>query len=105
MEQEKAEAELAQKKADLVAYVVKSGQISKEEIESSEELKGYVNTLDKKSLMAIVGERLSASVDEKSGKEIETSETKEDVHVASNLNNEDDEVVDGSSIMRNFLRK
>ena len=105
MEQEKAEAELAQKKSDLIAYVVKSGQISKEEIESSEELKGYVNTLDKKSLMAIVGERLSASVNEKSEKEIETSETKEDVHVASNLNNEDDEVVDGSSIMRNFLRK
>lgn len=105
MEQEKAEAELAQKKSDLIAYVVKSGQISKEEIESSEELKGYVNTLDKKSLMAIVGERLSASVNEKSEKEIETSEIKEDVHVASNLNNEDDEVVDGSSIMRNFLRK
>lgn len=105
MEQEKAEAELAQQKEDLIASVVKSGQITREEIESSEELKGYVDCLDKKSLMSIVGERLTASMNEKPEKEIETSETKEDIHVSSNLNNEDDEVVDGSSIMRNFLRK
>ena len=105
MEQEKAEAELAQKKEDLIASVVKSGQITREEIESSEELKSYVDTLDKKSLMSIVGERLTASMNEKPEKEIETSETKEDIHVSSNLNNEDDEVVDYSSVMRNFLRK
>ncbi len=105
MEQEKAEAELAQKKEDLIASVIKSGQITREEIEKSEELQGYVNTLDKKSLMAIVGERLSASISNKPEKEIETSETKEDIHVSSNLNNEDDEVVDYSSVMRNFLRK
>ena len=106
IEQEKAEAELAQKKEDLIASVVKSGQVTREEIEKSEELQGYVNTLDKKSLMALVGERLSASISDKSEDEnIETSETKSDVHVASNLNNEDDEVVDKASIMRNFLKK
>lgn len=105
IEQEKAEAELAQKKEELIASVCKSGQITREEIESSEELKGYVDTLDKKSLMSIVGERLTASMNDKSEKEIETSETKEDIHVSSNLNNEDDEVVDYSSVMRNFLRK
>ena len=105
MEQEKAEAEFAQKKEKLIASVVKSGQISREEIESSEELKGYVDTLDKKSLMSIVGERLTASMNEKPEKEIETSETKEDIHVSSNLNNVDDEVIDNVSIMRNFLKK
>lgn len=106
IEQEKAESELAQKKEDLIASVVKSGQVTREEIEKSEELQGYVNTLDKKSLMALVGERLSASISDKSENEnIETSESKSDVHVASNLNNEDDEVVDKASIMRNFLRK
>ena len=105
MEQEKAEAELAQQKEDLIASVVKSGQITREEIESSEELKGYVDTLDKKSLMSIVGERLTASMNEKPEKEIETSETKEDIHVSSNLNNVDDEVIDNVSIMRNFLKK
>ena len=106
IEQEKAEAELTQKKEDLIASVVKSGQVTREEIEKSEELQGYVNTLDKKSLMALVGERLSASIGDKSENEnIETSESKSDVHVASNLNNEDDDVVDKASIMRNFLRK
>lgn len=105
MEQEKVDAELAQKKEDLIASVIKSGQITREEIETSEELSGYVDNLDKKSLMAIVGERLSASVDSKTEDNVETSETKSDVHVASNLNNEDDEVVDKASIMRNFLRK
>ena len=105
MEQEKAEAELAQQKEELIASVVKSGQISREEIESSEELKGYVNCLDKKSLMSIVGERLTASMNDKPENKIETSEVKEDIHVSSNLNNEDDEVVDYSSVMRNFLRK
>lgn len=105
MEQEKVAAELAQKKEDLIASVIKSGQITREEIEASEEFSGYVDNLDKKSLMAIVGERLSASVDNKTDENIETSESKSDVHVASNLNNEDDEVVDKASIMRNFLRK
>lgn len=105
MEQEKVDAELAQKKEDLIASVVKSGQITRDEIEKSEEFSGYVDNLDKKSLMAIVGERLSASVGDKTKNDVETSETKSDVHVASNLNNEDDEVVDKASIMRNFLRK
>lgn len=105
MEQEKVAAELAQKKEDLIASVIKSGQITREEIETSEEFSGYVDNLDKKSLMAIVGERLSASVDNKTDENIETSESKSDVHVASNLNNEDDEVVDKASIMRNFLKK
>ena len=104
MEQEKVATELAQKKEDLIASVVKSGQITREEIEKSEEFSGYVENLDKKSLMAIVGERLSASVDKKNEAEVETSETKNDVHVTSNLNT-DDEVVDGATIMRNFLRK
>ena len=104
MEQEKVTAELEQKKEELIASVVKSGQITREEIEESEEFSGYVENLDKKSLMAIVGERLSASVDNKKETDVETSETKNDVHVASNLNTED-EVVDRASIMRNFLRK
>lgn len=103
MEQEKAAAELAQKKEELIASVIRSGQLTREEIENSEEFSGYVNNLDKKSLMAIVGERLSASVNTAS-KDVDVSESKNDTHVASNLNNEDDEVLDGASIMRNYLK-
>lgn len=105
MEQAQLEEELQQKKKELIASVVKSGQITAEEIEKSEELSGYVDSLDKKSLMAIVGERLSASVGNKTD-DVETSEiNKDNTHISSNLNNEDDETVDMASIMRGYLRK
>ena len=97
MEQEK----IAQKKEDLIASVIKSGQIAREEIEKSEELSGYVNELDKKSLMAIVGERLSASVDNPKETKVDTSEINE-LHIASNLNCEDTDAV---SLMRKFINK
>lgn len=104
LEQEKLEAELAEKKENLIASVVKSGQITREEIKDSEELSGYVNNLDKASLMSIVGERLIVSLDKKEEKKVETSEMK-DVQIASNLNNDDDETIDKASIMRKFLKK
>ena len=101
MEQAKMAAELAQKKEELISSVIKSGQITREEIEASEEMQNYVNELDKKSLMAIVGERLSASVSNETNSDVETSTIK-DTHVATNLNNEDTDAV---SIMRRFLNK
>lgn len=101
MEQEKITSELAQKKEDLIASVIKSGQITREEIEKSEELSGYVNDLDKKSLMAIVGERLSVSVDSTKESKVDTSEINE-LHIASNLNCEDTDAV---SLMRKFINK
>lgn len=104
LEQEKLEAELEEKKETLISSVIKSGQITREEIEESEELSGYVNNLDKGSLMSIVGERLIASLDKKEEKKVETSEIK-DVQIASNLNNDDDETINKASIMRKFLHK
>lgn len=104
LEQEKMEAEFAEKRENLISSVIKSGQITREEIENSEELSGFVNELDKASLMSIIGERLIASLDKKPDKKEETSETKY-VQIASNLNAGDDEVFDKASIMRKFLRK
>ena len=101
MEQAKMDAELAQKKEELISSVIKSGQITREEIEASEEMQNYVNELDKKSLMAIIGERLSASVSNETNSDVETSTVK-DAHVSTNLNNEDTDAV---SIMRRFLNK
>ena len=71
-------------------------------------MKGFVDTLDKKSLMAIVGERLLASVsDTKNGTTVETSETKENVQVSTNLNNAEEEVSieDKVSAFRKYLKK
>lgn len=105
IQQEKIVAELKQKKEDLIASVIKSGQITREEIEASEEFSGYVDNLDKKSLMAIVGERVSASLTNRANKNVETSEVESGIHISSNLNNEDDANVDKASIMRHFLKK
>lgn len=108
-EQERIEAETAQKKEDLIASVVKSGQITREEIESSEEMTEWVNTLNKQAFMSVIGERVMASIETKETKEVETSEIKETVNVATNLNSEDDETPlsekEKASIVRRSLYK
>lgn len=111
IEREKAEAEITAQREELIASVVKSGMITKEELETSEEMKQMVAELDKKSLMSIVGERLAMSMSEKETKKTETevSEVKtETVHVATNLNNDDEETVsmkDKVASLRKSLRK
>ena len=102
-EQTRIANELAEKKEALIASVVKSGQITREEIEESEELSSFVNNLDKKSLMAIVGERLSASMETSAKADVEVSSAKP-VNASTNLNTSDDEIVSKSAIMRNYLK-
>lgn len=93
IEKQKAEAKIVAQREDLVSSVIKSGMITKEELETSEEMKKMVAELDKKSLMSIVGERLAMSMSEKEIKKTETeiSTVKtETVHIATNLNNDDE---------------
>lgn len=99
-EQKRIETELSTKKEELISDITKTGLISKEEIETSEELKGLVNNLDKRGLMSIIGERLLEQ-SSKTDDNVETSTVK-DAHVSTNLNNEDTDAV---SIMRRFLNK
>ena len=99
-EQKRIETELSTKKEELISDITKTGLISKEEIETSEELKGLVNNLDKRGLMSIIGERLLEQ-SSKTEDNVETSTVK-DAHVSTNLNNEDTDAV---SIMRRFLNK
>lgn len=93
IEKQKAEAEIAAQREELVSSVIKSGMIKKEELETSEEMKKMVAELDKKSLMSIVGERLAMSMTEKEMKKAETEIStvkSETVHIATNLNNDDE---------------
>lgn len=106
-EQEKVAAELQKKKDTLVSSVTKSGLITKEEIEKSEELKGYVDTLDDKSLKAVLAERYIDSLNNKEtivSESLHTDETKTTV-ASVNLNNLEDEQLDVKSIMKNYLGK
>ncbi|WP_243126836.1 hypothetical protein [Clostridium sp. HBUAS56010] len=100
-EQEKIDREVSEKKEKLIASVTKTGFITKEEIETSEEFKGFINSLDEKSLKAIVAERYIASLEEKeNNKTITANETET---ASTNLNFVDEDVVDKKSIMKEYL--
>ena len=101
-EQERIANELNDKKEKLISSITKSGLITKEEIESSEELKGYVDNLDDKSLKAVLADRYIASLSEVF---TEVSETKTDITetASTNLNGLEDEEIDVKSIMNSYL--
>lgn len=103
-EQERIANELNDKKEKLVSSITKSGLITKEEIESSEELKGYVDNLDDKSLKAVLADRYIASLSEVST-EVSETETKTDTTetASTNLNGLEDEEIDVKSIMNSYL--
>ena len=104
-EQERIENELKEKKDNLVSSITKSGLITKDEIEASEELKGYVDNLDEKSLKAILADRYIASLNENN---TEVSETKTEVETetaSTNLDGLEDEQLDVKSIMKNYFGK
>lgn len=104
VEQERIEAEIAESKATLISKYSKTGLITKEEFEKSEEIKGYVDALDEKALKDIVATRYMASLEKDTieTSEVETTETKTE-SASANLN--DDEVSDYKSIMKTFLNK
>ena len=104
-EQERIENELKEKKDNLVSSITKSGLITKDEIEASEELKGYVENLDEKSLKAVLADRYIASLSENN---TEVSETKTEVETetaSTNLDGLEDEQLDVKSIMKNYFGK
>ena len=108
-EQDRIENELKEKKDALVSSITKSGLITKEEIEESEELKGYVNNLDEKSLKAVLADRYIASLGEDTATtttEVSQSNTNNEPETAStNLDGLEDEELDVKSIMKNYFGK
>lgn len=106
-EQERIANELKEKKDALVSSITKSGLITKKEIESSEDLKGYVDSLDEKSLKAILADRYIASLNENTTEVSETqnqSETQTET-ASTNLDGLEDETLDVKSIMKSYLGK
>lgn len=106
-EQERIANELQEKKDALVSSIAKSGLITKEEIENSEDLKGYVDSLDEKSLKAILADRYIASLNENTTEVSETqtqSETQTET-ASTNLDGLEDETLDVKSIMKSYLGK
>ena len=105
VEAEKAADELAKKKKCLSEYAVRSGYISSDEIESSEEIKKLIETVDENGIKAIIVDRLMA---QKSDVVAETSEmaTPVTTEVASLTCDEVNiETSDYKSVMKKFLGK
>ena len=105
VEAEKAADELAKKKKCLSEYAVRSGYISSEEIESSEEIKKLIEAVDENGIKAIIVDRLMA---QKSDVVAETSEATTPVttEVASLTCDEVSiETSDYKSVMKKFLGK
>ena len=105
IESEKAADELAKKKKCLSEYAVKSGYISSEEIESSEEIKKLIDAVDENGIKAIIVDRLMA---QKNDVVVETSEATTPVttEVASLTCDEVSiETSDYKSVMKKFLGK
>ena len=104
-EQERIENELKEKKDNLVSSITKSGLITKDEIEASEELKGYVDNLDEKSLKAILADRYIASLSDNTTEISETQNEVETEAASTNLDGLEDEQLDVKSIMKNYFGK
>ena len=105
IESEKAADELAKKKKCLSEYAVKSGYISSDEIESSEEIKKLIDAVDENGIKAIIVDRLMA---QKNDVAVETSEVATPVttEVASLTCDEVSiETSDYKSVMKKFLGK
>lgn len=101
-EQERITAEQAEKKDRLIASVVKTGFITKAEIDTSEELKSLVDAFDEKALKAIVTDRLIASLNNRPEQTVDSASTKNNEVASTNLNNIEDEL-DTKSIMKTYL--
>lgn len=75
-EQDRIEAELEERRQALKEYALKSTHISKEEIESSEDIKNLINNVDEAGIKNIIADRVVASIKLKDSKDIKTSEQK-----------------------------
>lgn len=96
------EQELAEKKEELKKIATKGGFITKEEMESSEEIKAMIESLDEKGIKSIIAERFIKALEDKDSS-IETSETKT-ISVKTNIESDDD-TYDYRKIMSAFLNK
>ena len=83
-------------------YAISSGYITQEEIETSEEIKGYIDNLDKSSIKSLIADRVVASLTEQSQQQnVETSDTKcntEQPNVQINLSAEQGENTKDNSL-------
>ena len=112
IEKAEREAQFENDKKELSEYALSSGYISQEELETSEEIKGYIEKLDKTSIKSLISDRIvSAALAAKNTQEVETSASNTDANtnIQINLNieeaNEKKADVDAFAIIKRYLGK
>lgn len=106
-EKVKQEAEIAEKKESLKKLAIKGGYISSEEVETSEEIKTLIDSLNENGIKTIIAERVIAKLDEKK-EDVEVSENtkvEETKTPTINLNSDATTSVDYAGVMSKFLSK
>lgn len=102
VERAEKEKELSQKREELKQYALKSKRITKEELETSEEIQKMIEDVDKEGINNLIAERL---MEELTKKEEDNAETNEDIETASaNISDNDDDMVD-NNFMSKWLSK
>ena len=101
-ELERAEKELSEKKEELKKYAVKSGYITSDEIETSEEIKNLIDSVDENGIKSIIVDRLMAQKNEETIPVLEKSEIKTTETASLTC---DEESSDYKSVMKRFLGK
>ena len=84
-------------------YAISSGYITQEEIDTSEEIKGYIEQLDKTSIKSLISDRVVASLANKSEQVVETSASKVEAQPEVQVNLMADQSDKGSD-MQNALK-
>ena len=85
IEKAEKEAQLENDKKELSNYALSSGHITQEELETSEEIKGYIEALDKASIKSLIADRVVASLANKETQEVHTSESVENNETEANI--------------------
>lgn len=102
-ELEKAEKELAEKQENLKKYAVKSGYITLDEVETSEEIEKLIDAVDENGIKAIIVDRLMAQKND-TVNTTEVAETKT-TEIASLTCDDAVDTSDYKSVMKKFLGK
>jgi hypothetical protein len=104
-EQERVANEIAEKKLNFISKYKKSPLVTSEEFDTSEEIKGYVETLNEKDMNDLIATRYMASLDQEVVEMSEVNIKKKNETNAS-INLVDDDITDDKiSVMKKFLRK
>ena len=110
IEKAEREAQFEKDKKELSDYAISSGYITQNEVETSEEIIGFINALDKASIKSLIADRVVASLSKKE-QEVEISETNNtkepniQINLSAKQTDEEKSTKDVSWIIKSYLGK